>query len=77
MLRTGLLTTRSLSRPSAVRCASTAPRLQGPKDSTGEVQVRLGVKACTWMIDWVAFCVKHASQTAVQAAAPWGALLIC
>ena len=31
--------------------------------------MRLGVKACTWMIYWVAFCVKHASQTAVQAAA--------
>ena len=40
--------TRSLSRPCAERCATTAPRLQGPKDSTGEDQVRSGVNARSW-----------------------------
>ena len=48
MLRAALLTTHSLSRPSTERGATTAPRLQGPKDSTGEDQVRLGVNGSSW-----------------------------
>ena len=49
MLRAALLTTRCcLSRPSAERSATSAPRLQGPKDSTGEDQVRSDVNARLW-----------------------------
>ena len=68
MLRAGLLTTRSLSRPSAVRCATTAPRLQGPKDSTGEDQVRSGVNSRSCRTERLVSLRERTTQDGVHAA---------
>ena len=62
MLRAALLTTHSLSRPSTERGATTAPRLQGPKDSTGEDQVRSGVNARSWRTEGFVFVFDHTSE---------------
>ena len=65
-----LLTTRSLSRPSTERCATTAPRLQGPQDSTGEAQVRTGVNVRSWGTERLVSLRNHNSGTAYRPAAP-------
>ena len=70
MLRAALLTTHSLSRPSTERGATTAPRLQGPKDSTGEDQVRSGVNARSLGIGRLVSLRDHNSGTAYRPAAP-------
>ena len=65
-MRAGLMKTRSLSSPSTARGATTAPRLQGPKDSTGEDQVRSGVNARLWRNERLVSLRMHYSATAYK-----------
>ena len=70
MLRAGLSTRAGCLRPSVARCATTAPRLQGPQDSTGEAQVRTGVNVRSWGTERLVSLRNHNSGTAYRPAAP-------